>query len=146
MADFAFTQDDMKGLREDQQSAIFDALVTAAWADGNVSKEEMERFEQEVVKIPWGKPQDDLVKMVYASKERVSSLKDVESVMGFIKAIAEKLPDVGLREKLLYLMGSIMFTDRELNNAERNIIGAFIDAFGVTKERFDAIGGAIRGS
>jgi uncharacterized tellurite resistance protein B-like protein len=140
MANFAITQDDMKDLGEDQKSTIFDALVAAAWADGNVSQAEMARFEQEVVKIPWGKDEADLIKMVHASKDRVAALKDKDAVMAFIKAISEKLPNQDLREKLLYTMGLIMFTDRELNNAEKNVIVAFTEAFGISKERFEAIG------
>jgi uncharacterized tellurite resistance protein B-like protein len=144
MADFAITQDDIKALSDDQQSVIFDALVTAAWADGNVSEAEMSRFEKEIVKIPWGKPDSVLIEMVKASKERLASLKTRDSVLTFIKDIADKLPKQELREKVVYTMGLIMFTDRELNNAEANVITAFKEAFGIDKERFDALASAVR--
>jgi uncharacterized tellurite resistance protein B-like protein len=144
MASFAITQDDMKGAGEDQMSAIFDALVTAAWADGNVSTAEMERFEKEVVKIPWGKEEGELVKMVHASKARVSALANREAVLDFIKGIATRLPKQETREKLLYTMELIMFTDRDFNTAEENVISAFAEAFAVPKDRREAIRAAVR--
>ena len=144
MASYAFTQDDMKGATEDQMNAMFDALVAAAWADGNVSPAEMERFEKEVVKIPWGRPEADLVKMVHAAKARVSALPTREAVLDFIKAIATKLPDQDQREKLLYTMHAIMATDKEVNTAEQNVFAAFAEAFNVDKTRREAISTAAR--
>ena len=146
MADFAITQDDMKDLSDDQKSTLFDALVTAAWADGNVSEVEMKRFEKEVVRIPWGKEEAELLKMVNSSKDKVTALKDKDAVMAFIKSIADQLPKKELREKVLYTMGLIMFTDRELNNAELNVVLAFAEAFGVAQDRINEIGNAVRSS
>jgi uncharacterized tellurite resistance protein B-like protein len=144
MADFAITQDDMKDLSEEQKGTLFDALVTAAWVDGSVNEAEMKSFEKEVGRLPWGKEDADLVKMVTAAKERVSALKDKDAVLGFIKGIAEKLPKQDFREKLLYTMGLIVFSDRDLNNAELNVLLAFAEAFGISKDRIDEIGTAVR--
>jgi uncharacterized tellurite resistance protein B-like protein len=145
MTKFALTQDDVKALSEDQKGAIFDALVTAAWADGNVTQAEMERFEQEIVKLPWGKDDAELVKMVHGSRERVTGLKDRDSVIRFIKTVADRLPSPEIREKVLYTMGVIMFTDRELNPPEKNVIAAFTEAFSIAPDRFDAIEAEVRG-
>jgi uncharacterized tellurite resistance protein B-like protein len=143
---FVLNQDDVKDLSDEQQSSIFDALVAAAWADGNVSQAEMARFEAEVVKVPWGKDEQTLIKMVHGARERVAALKDKDSVLSFIKDIAEKLPSQTVREKVLYMMGVIMFSDRQLSDAEKNVVKAFADAFKITKERFDLIGAEVRGN
>ena len=143
MADFSITQDDMKGISEDQQSTVFDALVAAAWADGNVSDSERERFEQEVVKIPFGKPEAELIKMIHASTAKVGALQDKDAVLAFIKSIAEKLPNQDFREKLLHTMVKVMYSDKDLNAAERNVITAFVEAFGVTTARFQDIAASV---
>jgi len=143
---FVLNQEDVKSLSEDQQSAIFDALVAAAWADGNVSQAEMARFEAEVVKVPWGKDEQTLIKMVHASRDRVGQLKDKDGVLAFIKNIADRVPSQTVREKILYMMGVIMFSDRQLSDAEKNVVAAFAQAFGISKERFDLIGAEVRGN
>jgi uncharacterized tellurite resistance protein B-like protein len=143
---FVLNQDDVKDLSDEQQSSIFDALVAAAWADGNVSQAEMARFEAEVVKVPWGKDEATLLKMVHDSRARVAALKDKDSVLAFIKDISEKLPAQTVREKVLYMMGVIMFSDRQLSDAEKNVVAAFAEAFKITKERFDLIGAEVRGN
>jgi uncharacterized tellurite resistance protein B-like protein len=143
---FVLNQEDVKSLSEDQQSAIFDALVAAAWADGTVSQAEMARFEAEVVKVPWGKDEQALLKMVHASKARVDQLKDKDGVLAFIKGIADRVPSQTIREKILYMMGVIMYSDRQLGEAEKNVVAAFAQAFNITKERFDLIGAEVRGN
>jgi uncharacterized tellurite resistance protein B-like protein len=143
---FVLNQEDVKSLTEDQQSAIFDALVAAAWADGNVSQAEMARFEAEVVKVPWGKDEQSLIKMVHASRDRVAQLKDKDGVLGFIKGIADRVTSQAIREKVLYMMGVIMFSDRQLGEAEKNVVSAFAQAFGIPKERFELIGAEVRGN
>lgn len=143
---FVLNQEDVKSLTENQQSAIFDALVAAAWADGNVSQAEMARFEAEVVKVPWGKDEQTLIKMVHASRDRVAQLKDKDGVLAFIKDIADRVPSPTIREKILYMMGVIMFSDRQLSDAEKNVVAAFATAFGISKERFDLIGAEVRGN
>jgi uncharacterized tellurite resistance protein B-like protein len=143
MADFAITQNDMNGVSEEQQSTVFDALVTAAWADGKVSDAEMKRFEEEVVKIPWGKPEAELIKMIHASTARVGALKDKDAVLAFIKAIADKLPKQDFREKVLHTMVQVMYADKDLNAEEKNVIMAFVEAFGVTHARFQDIAASV---
>ncbi len=139
MANFALTQDDLKDLNDDQKSAIFDALITAAWADGSVSVAEMQLFEKEVGKLSWGKSEAELLNMIDGSKGRLNALKDREGVVQFIKSVAARLPAQALREKVLYTMTRLMVTDRKLDLAEQNIVGAFLAAFGISKERFQAM-------
>src|SRR6266702_459009 len=136
MANFALTQDDLKDLNDDQKSAIFDALITAAWADGSVSVAEMQLFEKEVGKLSWGKSEAELLNMIDGSKGRLNALQDREGVVQFIKSVAARLPAQALREKVLYTMTRLMVTERKLELAEQNIVGAFLAAFGISKERF----------
>jgi uncharacterized membrane protein YebE (DUF533 family) len=139
MANLELTQDDLKDLNDDQKSAILDALITAAWADGSVSMAEMQLFEKEVGRLSWAKSEADLLNMVDASKVRLAALKDREGVVQFIKGVAARLPAQALREKVLYTMTRLMVTDRKLDLAEQNIVGAFLAAFGIPKERFQTM-------
>ncbi len=141
---FALSQDDVKGLNDDQKIAIIDALVTAAWADGTVSQSEKDRFESEMVKLPWGKEPAQLIEMVHTSVGKVVQLKDKDSVLKFIAGIAEKLPDPAIREKVLYTMGTIMYSDRDLSTPEKNVIAAFSEAFKLPRDRIEAIGKEVR--
>lgn len=143
MGGFAIDKDDMKGLSEEQQGVIFDALVAAGWADGSVSDAERQRFEKEVVKIPWGRSEAELIKMINASSAKVAALKDDNDVLAFIKNIAEKLPTQDFREKVLYLMIQIMRSDKNLSSGEQNVITKFVEAFGVGQARFQDIAASI---
>jgi uncharacterized tellurite resistance protein B-like protein len=142
---FAISQEDVKGLNDDQTAAIFDALVAAAWADGTVSQVEKDRFEAELTKLPWGKPPADLVKMVTQSVEKVAAIKDRDGVMRFIAGVADRLTDQGLREKVLYTMGVITFADKEMTDSEKNVMKAFTESFKIPMDRAQAIAVAIRG-
>jgi uncharacterized tellurite resistance protein B-like protein len=143
MASFAILEEDMKEINDEQQGVVLDALVAAAWADGAVRPSEIKRFEQEVVRIPWGKSHDELKAMIYASTQRVSALKDRDAVFAFIKSIADKLPNQTLREKLLHTMVLVMYSDKDLNEEERNVVAAFGDAFGIGRDRFHDIAASV---
>jgi len=133
------TQDDVNKLNDDQKSAVFDALITAAWADGSVTVAEMQLFQREVGKLDWGKSQQELMNMIDASKARLAALSDRDSIVAFIKGIAARVTDQGIRERVLYEMTLLMATDKKFDIGEQNVVGGFVRAFAISKERFDAI-------
>jgi uncharacterized tellurite resistance protein B-like protein len=142
---FAISQEDVKGLAEDQLTAIVDALVVAAWADGSATPVEMQRFESEVGKLPWGRPVDQIVAMVQQSVKRVAAVKGDEA-MKFISGVADRLKDQRLREKVLYTMGVITFADKQMADSERRMLSAFAETFQIPVDRVQAISAALRGA
>ncbi len=143
---FTLSQADVSGLSDDQQNAIFEAMVTAVLADGKIDKPEVARFEHELGLIPWGKDQPTLLKMVQDARERVQKLSSEAEVLSFINTIAGKITSQDLREKVLRMMGSVMFSDRELNQEEKNVLGAFATAFGIPEARILAIRDEVKGN
>jgi uncharacterized tellurite resistance protein B-like protein len=136
---YALTEADMTGLKDDQKTAIFEALVTAVLADGKIDQEEIERFEKEIAVVPWGKDEAALSSMVTAARARVGALKGQQDVVAFIDSIAAKLPAQELREKVWRMMADIIFSNREINQNEKNVLGAFALAFKLSKEQIEAI-------
>ena len=142
---FAISAEDVKGLNDDQISAVFDALVAAAWADGNVSQVEKDSFEAALTKLPWNKPQDELIKMIEASVGKVAAVKDRDGVMKFISGVADRLTDQNMREKVLYTMGVITFADKDMSDSEKNVMKAFTELFKIPMDKAKDIAIAIRG-
>jgi uncharacterized tellurite resistance protein B-like protein len=142
---FAINAEDVKGLNDDQISAVFDALVAAAWADGNVSQVEKDSFEAALTALPWNKPSDQLVKMIEASVGKVAAVKDREGVMKYIEGVAERLTDQNMREKVLYTMGVITFADKDMSESEKNVMKAFTELFKIPMDKAKDIAIAIRG-
>ena len=142
---FSISAEDVKGLNDDQTAAIFDALVAAAWADGTVSQVEKDSFEAELTKLPWNKPQDQLIKMIEASVGKVAAIKDRDGVMSFISGVADRLTDQNMREKVLYTMGIIAFADKDMSEAEKNVMKAFTELFKIPMDKAKDIAIAIRG-
>ena len=143
---FAISAEDVKGLNDDQISAIFDALVAAAWADGNVSQVEKDSFEAALTKLPWNKPQDQLIKMIEASVGKVAAVKDRDGVMKYIAGVADRLTDQNIREKVLYTMGVITFADKDMSESEKNVMKAFTELFKIPMDKAKDIAIAIRGA
>jgi hypothetical protein len=145
---FELSQFDLMGMTDEQKRAVLDAMVAAAWADGKVSPAEAARFEEELAKVPLAKDAATLQQWVVASRDHFTSLKTKEALLAHIQSIAAKLPLPHIREKAVYHMGAVAFAGGKegfLNQNEKNVIGAFITAFGIAKERFDLIGKQVMG-
>lgn len=136
---YTLSQEDVAGLNDDQKGAVFEALVTAVFADGKVDQTEIERFEQEIGQVPLGKDSETLKKMVNTARDKVQKLTNREEVVAFIKTIAGRLTAPALREKVWRMMSSVMWADRDLNDNEKNVLAAFAIEFGLTKDQIDAI-------
>jgi uncharacterized tellurite resistance protein B-like protein len=134
----------MLTLDDDQKGAILDALVAAVMADGKTDPAELAKFEGEVIKIPWGKDEKSVIAMIRGSHTRVSALTDQKSVLEFIGQVAGKLPSVNTREKVFATMATIMYHDRVMNELEKNVLGAFAIAFGLTHERMADIAAEVK--
>jgi hypothetical protein len=141
--DFVFTEADIKGLDASQQAAIFDSLAAAIFADGKVELAEMQRYEKEVTRIPWGRPTEALTEEAKQSGQRLKAITTPDQFRDFLANIATKLPTQELREKVIALVGSIVSSDNDVNLHEKTLLGAFATAFNITTERFKQIRAAV---
>jgi hypothetical protein len=145
---FELNQVDLMGMTDDQKRAVLEAMVAAAWADGNVSPAEAARFEQELGRMPLAKDVATLQQWVVAARDEFTKLKTRDAILAHIKDIAGRLPLPHIREKVLYHMGAVAYSGGKegfLNQNEKNVLMAFTTAFGITKERFDLIGKQVMG-
>ncbi len=141
---FAFDKTDIIGLTADQKSAVMDALVAAAWADGSVSDAEAKRFEEQLRKTPLGSD-EDTKKMIQASLAKVGALANQDQVMAFMKGVADKLPLPHIREKVLYSMLMVAMSEGNLNQNELNVLNGFAQVFGVQQDRIALIAKEAKG-
>lgn len=134
---------DMLAMDDGQKTAVLEALVTGVLADGKITPDEIARFEELMVSLPWGIDEPVLKAMVKATQERVIALKTLANVQDFVANLAARLTSPELRDKVLFTMATVMSADAEVNQLERNVIGLFVLAFGITSERTAAIKAAV---
>jgi uncharacterized tellurite resistance protein B-like protein len=143
---FTLTTDEVKGFTQEQRRAILDALVAAVLADGKTDPAEIAKFETEVMSIPWGLDEQSLLALVRESQKGVLALKSRDDVIKLIKDVSGQLPDVHTREKVFFAMASIMYADKVMNDPEKNLLGAFALAFGLSKDVIADVAKQVKGS
>jgi len=136
---FVFDKNDMLFISDQQRAAIITACVSAAMADGNINDTEIARMEAEVVKVPWGMPRELIDEIAKQAVQNLSQIKDAKGVMDFITRTAATLPPGPIREKTLYLIASVMMSDKQVNDQEKIFLNAFAQAFAVPDDRLQAI-------
>jgi uncharacterized membrane protein YebE (DUF533 family) len=140
---FLFNQNDMLFISEQQKAGVVIACVAAAMADGTIEQSELTKMEEKFLQIPWGLPDQKIIDWVHGAQVKLAELKDAAGVQSFITKTAAVLPPGPIREKTLYLIASVMFADKNINQNEMALLNAFADAFAIPMERQKAIGAAI---
>jgi uncharacterized tellurite resistance protein B-like protein len=130
---------DLEAMDDAQRVALLEMLVTGVMADGKVTAEELARFDEIVVDLPWGLDRPVLDALIRGTQQRVASLKTPDAVSDFIIGLAGRVPSASLRDKLVFTMMSVMSADHEVDRREKNVLGMFVLAFGITSERLSAI-------
>lgn len=134
---------DLLAMDDGQKTAVLEALVTGVLADGKVTRDEIQRFEEVMMSLPWGMDEPALKALVKTTQERVIALKTLPQIQDFVANLAARLPSPELRDKVLFTMATVMAADAEVNQLERNVIGLFVLAFGITSERTARIKAAV---
>jgi hypothetical protein len=141
-----FTKEEIQSLSPEQQDAVLEALVVAVVADSEVGKDEIARFNAEIARIPWAQPKQAIMEKAQAAQARVMAQKTDADRAAFLKTIAARLPHGPIAEKTVGMMAMVMAADKELDVAEKNTLGIFALAFGITNERAAAIAASLRGA
>jgi uncharacterized tellurite resistance protein B-like protein len=134
---------DLLAMNDEEKTAVLEALVTGVLADGKVTAEEIQRFEEVMMSLPWGMDEPVLKALVKSTQERVIALKSRANVQDFVANLAARLTSPQLRDKVVFTMATVMAADAEVNQLERNVIGLFILSFGITSQRTAAIKAAV---
>lgn len=137
---------DLKAMDDGMKVAVLEALVTGVLADGKVTPEEVLHFDRVIGELPWGMERPVIEALVRGTQQRVSAMKTPPEMLDFIVGMAARIPTPALREKIIYTMCSVMIADGDVNTLERNVIGVFVLAFGITTERLAAIKSALTGT
>jgi uncharacterized tellurite resistance protein B-like protein len=136
---------DFAAMTDAQRLAVLEALIVGMIADGKVVPAEVSRFDDIVMTLPWGVEESVLKAMVKGAHARAMAVKTPAEVNDFVAGLAARLPSQELREKVVYTMATIICADGEVAQLEKNVIGLFALAFGITSDRLAAIRTALTG-
>jgi len=134
---------DFTALEDPERLAILEALVVGVIADGQITATESRHFDELVLGLPWGFDRAVLGVMIQGAHERLAGLKTPVEIHDYLVKLAHRLPSEALREKVIFTMARLMYSDGELNRAEKNVVGAFAVAFGIPSDRVAAINDAL---
>jgi uncharacterized tellurite resistance protein B-like protein len=136
---------DVIAMDDGQKVAVLEALVAGVLADGKVTPGEVRRFDEVVLSLPWGIEEPVLTALIKGTQQRVAALKSSADVQDFVASLASRLTSPELRDKVVFTMATVIAADNEVNQLERNVLGLFVLAFGITSERSAAIKAAVTG-
>lgn len=130
---------DFDAMDDAQRVAVLEAMVVGMIADSKITPAEVRRFDEIVLALPWGVDRDVLAAMIAGAHDRLAALKTRDEIHAYVEELAKRLPSQGLREKVVFTMATLMFSDGDQVQAEKNVLGLFVVAFGITRERATAI-------
>ena len=135
--------DDFAALDDAQRLAILETLVIGLLADNKIGEAEVRRFDEIVFALPWGVPRNVLVSMIAGSRNRLVTLKTPAQFQDYLTELVQRIPGASLHDKVLFTMATIMYSDG-VHQLEKNVLGMFVKAFGITRDRVEAIQAALR--
>ncbi|MBL0217331.1 MAG: TerB family tellurite resistance protein [Myxococcales bacterium] len=134
---------DFAAMDDVQRLAALEAFVTGVLADGKVTPDEVRRFDEIVLALPWGVEPAVLTAMVKGAQQRVAAITTLPEVTDFVASLAARLPSPELRDKVFYTMATVFSADGEVNRLETNVLGLFVVSFGITSDRLAVIKAAL---
>ena len=137
---------DFSAMDDAQRLAVLEALVVGVIADGQINADETRRFDEIVLGLPWGFDRAVLGAMIQGAHERLAGLKTAVDIHDYLVSLAKRLPSEAVREKVIFTMATLMSSDGDFNRAEKNVVGAFVMAFGIPSDRVVAITEALQQS
>ncbi len=116
-----------------RQAAMFETMILAAAADGNVDRVEV----QEIYRLVMTRPEfrgiaaDDLKNAIEHAAKRVAQAHSLEHIL---PSIVDRLPDKASRELAFGLAASVVVADGRTPPSELNILKALQDMFDLDEE------------
>lgn len=137
---------DFKGMGDEQNQAIVDALMAMIFADARLDPVEAKEFDRQVRKLPWRWAQDERAreKVIAASREKIDALKDEASIAAFMQSVAQRLGAQPVREKVYRMCLAIVFADRKTESSESRMLSQLEKSFGIDEARANALAAEIK--
>jgi uncharacterized tellurite resistance protein B-like protein len=116
-----------------RQAALFETMILAAAADGNVDRVEVEEIYRQVFERPefHGIHADDLKAAIEHAAKRVAEAHSLEHIL---PSIVDRLPDKASRELAFGLAASVVVADGRAPPEELSILKALQDMFDLTED------------
>lgn len=134
---------DFAALDDTQRLALLESFFVAISADNVITAAEARRFDEVVLDLPWGVERDVLHAMIKGAQQRIAAVRTPVEVQDYVTKLAQRLPGQDLRERVLYTMATLMWSDGDVSRLEKNVLGLFTMAFGLTSDRVAAIKAAL---
>ena len=134
---------DLSAADDPAKLAILECMLLAVFADGQVTADEIDRFDAIVERLPWGMDKPVLIALVRGAQERMRTMSTPQAIADFVANIAGRVPSQALREKIVYTMATIAATDGVLHQFEKNLLGLFAVSFNLNSTRIAAIKEAV---
>lgn len=126
---------DFSVMDDGQRLAVLEAMIVGMIADNRITPSEARRFDEIVLGLPWGVERAVLDAMIKGAHGRLRALSTREQIHEYVAQLATRLPAPALRDKVVFTMATLMLADGELAQIEKNVLGLFVVAFGITPER-----------
>ena len=105
----------LKDLSENESKAFLDLLVLAILADEEITEEELQQLDEELMRLPFiwdGDMRDSVVEHSAGTREYLEGIIDDESkVEIFIKGLADRIPDEDHRVIAMRAFTAIVLSD-----------------------------------
>ena len=126
---------DLSALSPAQKSAIVDSLVLMVAVDRKIEPGEIEVFNAEMRRIPWGLDPAMIDMLVERARIRVKCTLDRLHWQSWVKELAMSITAPALREKVLGTMSKIAINTGKVDDTERGLLNAFAGAFEIPMDR-----------
>lgn len=127
--------DDLAALSMAQKAAIVDSLFLIIAADRKVEPAEVEAFNGEVHRIPWGMDPKVLDMILERARNRLKCVLDRIHWQIWIKEIALTIQSPVIREKTLATMSRIALRANQVDDTERGLLNTFAGGFELPMDR-----------
>ncbi len=137
----------LKLLDEEQSCAFLDLLVLAILADAEITEEELEQFDEEILRLPFLWDEDARERVVAHSATTREFLEnnigDDQKIEVFVADLADKIETEDHRLVAMRMFTALVLADG-ITDVERERVFDVGRAFGFESDRIDAIISEVR--
>jgi len=135
-----------RGLDDEQNQAILDALVAVVFSDAHLAAEEAAEFDRQLQQLPWRWANDARARerALTAAREKVEALSDPDAAQALVESIAARLPSAAVREKVYRMCVALSLADRSVAPGETNVLGGLRLGFGMAESRAEELAAEVR--
>lgn len=134
---------DLNAADDSAKLAILECMLLAVFADGKVTADEIQKFDQIAESVPWGMDKPILVALIKGAQERMKTMNTPQAITDFVANISTRVTSPVLREKIVYTMALIAATDGVMHQFEKNLLGLMIISFNLTTDKVKEIKAAV---